>query len=92
MGDLECSGACLLEKRGRLVIGALKNFFVGSFFGGLHLLLLSLLLLLQKYLLEFQKRDSLRNTHCMHMHSIRIMHAQEMEGDDEMYSHVRMDA
>jgi len=26
------------------------------------------------------------------MHSIRIMHAQEMEDDDEMYSHVWMDA
>ena len=71
------------------MIGTLKNFFhIGTFFWGLHLLLLSLLLLLRKYLLEFQKRDSLQNTYCMHMHSIRIMHAQEMEDDDEMYSHV----
>ena len=72
------------------MIGALKNFFVDSF-GVLHLLLLSLLLLLRKYWLEFQKRDSLQNTYCMHMHHIRVMHAKEMEGDDEMYSHVKTD-
>ena len=58
--------------------------------GGLHLLLLSLLLILQESLLEFQKHDSLWNTYCMHMNSIRIMHAQELEGGDEMYSHIQM--
>ena len=71
------------------MIETLKDFFfIGFFFWGLHLLLLRLLLLLRKSLLEFQKHDSLRNTYCMHMHSIRIMHAHEMEGDDEMYSYV----
>ena len=75
------------------VIRTLKNFFfVDSSFWGLHLLLLNLLLLLRKSLFEFQKRDSLQNTYCMHMHHIRVMHAKEMEGDDEMYSHVWMDA
>ena len=39
-------------------------------------------------LVEFQKHDSLQNTCCMHMHSIRVMNAKEMEGDDKMYSHV----
>jgi hypothetical protein len=40
--------------------------------GGLYFLLQGLLL---QVLLEFQKRDSLRNTYCMHMHKINIMGA-----------------
>ena len=71
------------------MIWALKQFFfVDSSFWGLHLLLLNLLLLLWKSLFEFQKSDSLWNTYCMHMHSMRVMNAKEMEGDDDMYSHV----
>ncbi|XP_066363335.1 bZIP transcription factor 12-like isoform X1 [Miscanthus floridulus] len=76
------------EKRGRLVIWALKQFFFVDSFWGMHLLLLNLLLLLQKFLFEFQKSDSLRNTYCMYIHSMRVMNAKEMKGDDDMYSHV----
>ena len=91
IGDLECFGACLSEK---MKVGDrdTQELLRWLLLRGLHLRLLKLLLLLRKYLLEFQKRDSLQNTYCMHMHSIRIMHAQEMEGDDEIYSHVWMDA
>jgi hypothetical protein len=56
----------------RRVIQIVHHVSFLCFFGGLHLLLWWLLL---RVWLEFQKRDSLRNTYCMPMHEINIMDA-----------------
>ena len=75
------------QERGWAVVRAL-----GQLLGGCFVDCLNLRILLLARSLELYKRHSLRHTYCMHMHSIRIMHAQEMEDDDEMYSHVKMEA
>ena len=58
-----------------MVVRTLREiFYIDSSFC-LEFLFLGYLLLLLRFLFEFQKSDSLRNTYCMHMHSIRVMNA-----------------